>query len=409
MSETQIISGRSIPLTGAATRTCKRALFLASRSAEPCGVETFTRTLVAALAARDHVAGQDGGQDAGYELVAVSGRWRDVPALLQRIGQADRIVFGFPLVAWKRLLVIPLVLLLFGWATRRRISTFAHEWAGMNWLRRLVLAPYLLLSRSILVLSPLIRAQIAADPVLARAARKCRLVPHPPTVRRPERRPLTGVAATGTIDPGALAAGAPATGRVVAVERAARDADVVIGHFGAIYQGKAAMALLEICDHLRGRGTRALLVFVGSFTNSLDGYEKKFRDRLRALALEDQVIVTGYVADTDELFALFERIGVFAFLFAEGLTARRSSVITCLQSNRPVVVTAPQSLDEFRHHPGLTQLIEGGALSFVPRTAAAAEIADRLLAAAAQHPKGLPAIDADAWWATTTEATRAAL
>jgi glycosyltransferase involved in cell wall biosynthesis len=397
MSEIQIISGTSIPSTGAATRARKRALFLASRSDEPCGVETFTRTLVAALAARDHDAGQDAG--AGYELVAVSGRWRDVPALLARIAQADRIVFGFPLVAWKRMLVVPLVLLLFAWATRRRISTFAHEWTGMNWLRRLVIAPYLLLSRNILVLSPLIRTQIAADPVLARAARKCRLVPHPPTVCRPERRPPTGTAVSGTA----------VSGRVAAVERAARDTDVVIGHFGAIYQGKAAIALLDICDHLRGRGIRALLVFVGSFTNSLDDYEKKFRARLRALALEDQVIVTGYVADTEEVFALFERIGVFVFLFPEGLTARRSSVITCLQSNRPVVVSAPQSVDEFRHHPGLTQLIEDGALSFVPRAAAVAEIADRLLAATAQRRQGLAAIDADAWWAATTEATRAAL
>jgi glycosyltransferase involved in cell wall biosynthesis len=394
MSETQIISGTSFPLTAAVTRARKRALFLASRSDEPCGVETFTRTLVAALAARDHDAGQEGGQEGGYELVPVSGRWRDVPALLWRIARADRVVFGFPLVAWKRMLVVPLVLLLFARATRRRISTFAHEWTGMNWLRRLVLAPYLLLSRNILVLSPLIRAQIADDPFVARAARKCRLVPHPPTVRRPEGRPLTRTMTTGT---------------VAAVERAARDADVVIGHFGAIYQGKAAMALLEICDHLRGRGVRALLVFVGSFTNSLDDYERKFHARLRALELENQVIVTGYVADAEEVFALFERIGVFAFLFPEGLTARRSSVITCLQSNRPVVVSAPQSLDEFRHHPGLTQLIEGGALSFVPRTAAAAEIADRLLAAAAQRPQGFPAIDADAWWAATTEATRAAL
>jgi hypothetical protein len=381
MSETQIISGRSIPLTGAATRSHGCSLFLFTRSDEPCGVETFTRTMVAALAARDH--------DAAYELVSVSGRWRDVPALLHRIAQADRLVFGFPLVAWKRMLVIPLVLLLFAWVIRRRISTFAHEWTGMNWLRRLVMSPYLLISRSILVLSPLILEQIADDRWVGRAARKCRLVPHPPTVRRPDAR---------TVSP-----------TVRAVERAARDADLVIGHFGAIYQGKASMALLEICDHLRGRGIRALIVFVGSFTKSLDDYEGKFRTRLRALALEDQVIVTGYVGATEEIFALFERIGVFAFLFPEGLTARRSSVITSLQSNRPVVVTSPQSLDEFHHHPGLTKLIDAGALSFVPRSAGAAEIADRLLAAAGQRADRFPTIDGDAWWAATTDATRAAL
>jgi glycosyltransferase involved in cell wall biosynthesis len=381
MSESQVISRPSIPLTGAATRARSGSLFLFTRSDEPCGVETFTQTLAAALAARDH--------DAAYELVSVSGRWRDVPALLHRIAHADGVVFGFPLVAWKRMLVIPLVLLLFSWMIRRRISTFAHEWTGMNWLRRLALSPYLLLSRSILVLSPLILEQIANDRWVPRAARKCRLVPHPPTVRRPDARTVTAT--------------------VRGVERAARDADLVIGHFGAICQGKSALALLEVCDHLRGRGIRALIVFVGSFTKSLDNYEGRFHARLRELALEDQVIVTGYVSATEEVFALFERIGVFLFLFPEGLTARRASVITCLQSNRPVVVSAPQSLDEFQHHQGLTGLIEAGALSFVPRSAEVAEIADRLLAAVVQRMESFPVIDGDAWWAATTDATRAAL
>jgi glycosyltransferase involved in cell wall biosynthesis len=380
MSET-LISGRPLPLAGTAARARTRSLFLSTRSPEPCGVETFTRTLVEALAAQDH--------EGAYELVTVSGRWRDVPGLLRRVAQADRIVFGFPLVAWKRMLVIPLVLLLFAWVSRRRISTFAHEWAGMNWLRRLVLSPYLLISRNILVLSPLIVAQIAGDRFVGRTARKCRLVPHPPTVRRPEARAVTET--------------------VRAVERAARDADIVIGHFGAIYQGKAAMALLEVCDHLRGRGIRALMVFIGSFTPSLDGYEGKFRARIRELGLEHQVIVTGYVADTAEVFALFERIGVFVFLFPEGLTARRSSVITCLQSSRPVVVSAPQSLDEFRHHQGLSALIEAGSLSFVPRAAGVDEIADRLVAAARQPAQGCAAIDGDGWWAATTDATCGAL
>jgi hypothetical protein len=152
-----------------------------------------------------------------------------------------------------------------------------------------------------------------------------------------------------------------------------------------------------------------LMVFLGSFTQSLDDYEGRFRARLRELALEDQVIVTGYVSTTEEVFALFERIGVFVFLFPEGLTARRSSVITCLQSNRPVVVSAPQSRDEFSHHQGLTRLIDAGALSFVPRSAPVAKIADRLLAAVAQSTDTLPAIDADAWWAAATDATCAAL
>jgi len=166
--------------------------------------------------------------------------------------------------------------------------------------------------------------------------------------------------------------------------------------------------LLEICDHLRLRGVRALAVFIGSFTKSLDDYEGQFRSRVRELALERQVVITGYVDTEEELFALFDRIGVFLFHFPEGFTARRSSVIACLQSNRPVVVSAPQSRSELLHHAGLTALIDSGALSFVPRSASADEIADQLLAAAGRGRRASPAIDFDSWWTATTAAARTA-
>ena len=142
---------------------------------------------------------------------------------------------------------------------------------------------------------------------------------------------------------------------------------------------------------------------------SLEDYEGRFRARVKQLALDDQVIVTGYVETGHELFALFERIGAFLFLYPEGLTARRSSVIACLQSSRPVVVSAPPSADEFRHHQGFTTLIEGGALSFVRQSAPLPEIANHLLAAAGQKAGAFPAIDADAWWKAATAAAGAAL
>jgi glycosyltransferase involved in cell wall biosynthesis len=278
------------------------------------------------------------------------------------------------------MLIIPLVVVLFSFAIRRRISTFLHEWTALHWLRRLVLIPFVLLSNRLLVLSPFIREQIANDRIVARAAKKCDLVPHPPTLRRP---------ATLTV-----------TDRVRGIERATEGCDLVIGYFGAIYEGKAPTALLEVCDHLRGRGIRAMIV---------DDYEGQFRAKIEQMAIEDQVIVTGYIESGEELFALFERIGVFLFLFPEGLTARRSSVIACLQSNRPVVVSAPRSGDEFLHHEGFTTLIASGALSFVPRAAPVAEIAEQLLAAAERKGGDIPAIDGDVWWKATTVATRAAL
>jgi glycosyltransferase involved in cell wall biosynthesis len=378
-----VVSGTDVATAAPlATRAARgRCLFLYPQSRQPCGVEIFTSTMVAAL--------RSSAPDAGYELLPVSGRWRDVPSLLYSIARSEQIVFSFPLVAWKRVLVLPLLLLLSALATRRRVSTLLHEWDGLHGLRRLVVMPIVLASHTILVLSPFIRAQIANDRWLGRAAQRCRLLPHPPTVRRP--------------------AALTVTERVRGVADAAAGRDIVIGYFGAIYDGKAPDALLDICDNLRSRGLRPLVVFVGDFTKSLDGYEGRFRAKVTHMSLEDQVIVTGYIAGTDELFAIFEQIDVFLFLFPEGLTARRSSVIASLQSNRPVVVSEPLSLDEFSHHDGFKALIADGALSFVARGASVDEIADRLLASAGQETRGRASIDGDAWWAAATAATRAAL
>jgi glycosyltransferase involved in cell wall biosynthesis len=264
-----------------------------------------------------------------------------------------------------------------------------HEWTALHWLRRLALAPFVLLSRTIIVVSPFIAAEIAGTSWLMGAAKKCRLVPNAPTIRRP--------------------AAPRVTERVLRVREAAKSCDVVIGYFGAIYKGKAATALLDVCENLRESGIRALIVFVGSFIKSLDGYEQQFWSKVAEYGIADQVVVTGYIADEAELYTLFDAVGSFLFLFPEGLTARRSSVVHTLQSDRPVVVTAPRSMAEFAHHAGFTRLIEAGVLSFIPAGADLRAIADQLLAVAKQGKRAASAIDWDAWWHATTAATRAAL
>ena len=367
-----------VPATG---RARERRLFLLTPSREECGVESFARLLVGAL--------QNDYPDDGYAVLAVSSRWRDLPSVFRKIAAADEVVFSVPLVAWKRLLLLPLVVLVFACMVRCRVNVFMHEWTALHWLRRLALAPFVLLSSTIIVVSPFIAGEIADTPWLMGAARKCRLVPNAPTIRRP-------------VEP-------RVTERVLRVREAAKSCDVVIGYFGAIYKGKAATALLDVCENLRNSGIRALIVFVGSFMKSLDGYEQQFWSKVAEYGIADQVIVTGYIADEAELYTLFEEVGSFLFLFPEGLTARRSSVIHTLQSDRPVVVTAPRSMAEFAHHAGFTSLIEAGVLSFIPEGADLRAIADQLLAVAKQGKRPAPAIDWDMWWRATTAATHAAM
>jgi glycosyltransferase involved in cell wall biosynthesis len=359
----------------------ERCLFLLTPSKEECGVESFARLLVGALQ-------QDFPGD-GYAVLAVAERWRDLPAVLRKIFKAEQIVFSVPLVAWKRTLLLPLAILLFARIVRCRVNVFMHEWTALHWLRRLALAPLVMLSRTIIVVSPFIAGEIAGTWWLFGAGSKCRLVPNAPTIRRPDA--------------------ASATERVLRVRAAAANCDVVIGYFGAIYKGKAATALLDVCANLRKSGVRALIVFIGSFIKSLDGYEQQFWAKVAELGIEDQVIVTGYIADEAELYALFEEVGAFLFLFPEGLTARRSSVIHTLQSDRPVVVTAPRSMAEFAHHRGFAALIEAGVLSFVPEGAELRAIADQLLTVAKRGKRPAAGIDWDTWWHATTAATQAAL
>ena len=361
-------------------REAGRCLFLLTPSGEECGVESFARLLVSKL--------QAAYPDGGYDLLPVSSRWRDLSTGLREVARARSVVFSVPLTAWKNMLFLPLVILLFARLMRRGVVVFMHEWAALRWLRRLALAPLVLLSRDIIVVSPLIAGELAHTWWLPGAEKKCRLVPNAPTVS--PRQPNV-------------------TERVQRVRETAEKCDIVIGHFGALYRGKASTALLDVCDYLRRRGVRALILFVGSFPPSLDGYEQQFWSRVSEHGIEDQVIVTGYVTDEAELYTLFNEADAFLFLFPEGLTARRSSVIHTLQSNRPVVVTAPRSMSEFAHHKGFTSVIESGVLSFISDHADMPAIAEKLLAAAKQSERTMPAIDGDAWWAATTAATNAVL
>ncbi len=370
----------STALAPGSARTRSRNLFLLTPSGEQCGVESFARLLVNELNA-DY-------PDSGYGLLPVSPRWRDLPALLRQLRHVDGVVFSVPLTSWKNLLVLPLVILLFARCAGCRVAVFIHEWGALHRLRRIALAPFVWFSRSIMVVSPLIAHQIAQTPWVFGAGRKCRLVPNAPTVW--PGQPLV-------------------TERVERIRNAARNCDVVIGHFGALYKGKASTALLDVCHYLGERGVRALIVFIGSFPPSIDGYEQQFWAKVAEYGIEDQVIVTGYVSDDAELYTLFNEASVFLYLFPEGLTARRSSVIHCLQSNRPVVVTEPRSMSEFVHHKGFRSVIESGALSFIPVDASAQVIADRLLDAAKRGERTTQVIDSDAWWRATTAATHAVL
>jgi len=342
-----------------------------------CGVGQFTRRL------GETVEKLDPGSTATLTLTREDGTLVDI---WRATGTAHSIVCNFPIVAWKRVILLPLLALAMARLRGRRVILLQHEWAGLHWLRRITYMPALLLADRIVMFSPLVRQQLAADPIVGWTAQKCVLAPLPPN-----------------IEPPAGFAESELHQRLTAARAAGR---VVIGHFGSIYPGKQPTALLTIGAILKARGLNPLIVYIGSFIRGMDRVEEQFYARAEDLRIADAVIVTGYIASDHEVFGLLSEVDAFCYLLDEGLTARRSSIIACVGSGRPVIVTEPADPDEFDHHPRYHYLIKHGAVVLVPRGADDNAYADAIVSTLDRPTVHLP-IDFDAWWEDTARAVQA--
>jgi glycosyltransferase involved in cell wall biosynthesis len=354
-----------------------RALFLIAGPQMQCGIGQFTLRLCETV--EKIVPQSTSTLTLTRDQTSLSEIWRAV-------GSAQNVVCNFPIVAWKRVILSPLLALVFARIRGKRTVLIMHEWGGLHRLRRITYLPALLLADVIVMFSALVRRELADDPVASLAARKVVLAPLPPNIEAP-----AGIAAS------------PLQQRLADARNEGR---LVIGHFGSIYPSKQPNALLEIGAVMKQRGARPLIVYIGSFIRGMDTVEEDFHARAAELGLTDDVIVSGYVASDHEVFGLFNQVDAFCYPLDEGLTARRSSVLTCVQSGRPLIVTAPAETDEFDHHPRFRDLIDRGAIVLVPRGAGADAYADRIAAVVKDPPPQLP-FDFDRWWSDAAEAIRA--
>ncbi|MFB9263617.1 hypothetical protein ACFFWD_10600 [Bradyrhizobium erythrophlei] len=356
-----------------------RALFLSAGPQMNCGVGYFTRLLQEAV---DKI---EPGAGATLTLTRTDGT---IGEIWRAIGSAQSVVCNFPIVAWKRVIWRPLLALAMARLRRRRVVLIQHEWGGLNWMRRITYLPALWLANTIVMFSPLVRQELADDRWARRMVRKCVLAPLPPNI-----------AAPAGIENSKL------RHRLVA---ARGNGQLIIGHFGSIYPGKQPNALLEIGAVLKQRGLKPLIVYIGSFIRGVDKVEEKFHARVAELDLKGDVIVSGFVASDHEVFGLLGEASAFCYPLDEGLTARRSSVLACVQSGRPLIVTGPALPDEFDHHPRFKELIDRGAIVLVPRGSDSAAYADRIDSALKRPPVHVP-FDFDGWWSDVANAVRAQL
>jgi glycosyltransferase involved in cell wall biosynthesis len=357
-----------------------QALFLGAGTQMQCGVGQFTRLL------QEAIERLDPGSCTALTLTQWEGSVADI---WRAVGSAQSVVCNFPIVAWKRVMLRPLLALALARLRRRRAVLIQHEWGGLHRLRRLTYIPALLLADTVVMFSPLVQRELAGDPLVGWTARKVVLAPLPPNIEAPP-----GIADSRL------------RRRLV---RAREGGRLVIGHFGSIYPGKQPKALLEIGAILKQRGLEPLLVYVGSFIRGIDKVEEEFYARAAELDLTDDVIVSGYVPSDHEVFGLFSEVDAFCYPLDEGLTARRSSVLTCVQSGRPLIVTGPALAEEFDHHPRFKELIDHGAIVLVERGSDDGAYADRIIFALKRPSVPGASFDFDGWWQDVALAVKARL
>jgi glycosyltransferase involved in cell wall biosynthesis len=356
-----------------------RALFLGAGPQMQCGVGQFTRLL------GETVEKIEPGSCTTLTLRRSEGSFTE---LWRAVGSARSVVCNFPIVAWKRVIFAPLMAMAMARLRRRKNVLIQHEWAGLHWLRRITYIPGLLLADTIIMFSPLVRRELAEDSLVGWTAKKCVLAPLPPN-----------------IEPPAGIADSKLRQRLAA---AREDKRLVIGHFGSIYPAKQPNALLEIGAILKQCGLRPLIVYVGSFIRGVDKVEEEFFARATELGIADDVIVSGFVASDHEVFGLFSEVDAFCYPLDEGLTARRSSVLTCAQSGKPLIVTGPALSEEFDHHPRFKELIDRGTIVLVARGSENEVYADRIVSAL-KWPHVATPFDFDGWWKDVAEAVRVQL
>ncbi len=359
-----------------ASEPAYQALFLGAGAQMHCGVGQFTRLL------GEGIEKLDPGACTTLTLTRSEGSLAEI---WRAIGSARNVVCNFPIVAWKRVMMRPLAALLIARLRGRRVILIQHEWASLHRLRRITYLPALWLADTIVMFSPLVRRELANDPLAGWTARKCALAPLPPNLEAPQ-----GIA-DSTL-----------RRRLAAARDEGR---LVIGHFGSIYPGKQPNALLHIGAILQERGRKPLMVYVGSFIRGVDDVEREFYARAAELGIVDDVIVSGYVGSDQEVFGLFSEIDAFCYPLEEGLTARRSSILACVQSGRPVIVTGPAEADEFDHHPRFKELIDHGAIVLVARGSNDEAYADSIVAALELSPVQ-PRFDFEGWWHDVALAVR---
>jgi glycosyltransferase involved in cell wall biosynthesis len=332
-----------------------------------CGVTDYVESVGEALRGRDDVSFE-------IELLEPEAPLAFVGALVRHLRAGGIIQFNLPVEGWGNSLLPGAALFLARLFTRRgKIALTVHEWKSLNRPRFLSQLPDLWAADQIVLVS---REQWEAFRASSSAPKRLRdsaaLIPIGANIKGQASAPPARLAPR-------------------------RDAGPVVGYFGVLYASKQPELMLRAFAVLKARAPGARLMICGDFLPD------KPQDRAAFFSLADELGVTADVDFRGRIEASGDVLGALAeadahlLLFSDGASARRSSLLTCLQLDRPVVTTAPLRADEFVDWPDIERQMADGSIATVAPDADPEDIADVLLATLRAHPTRSP-IDSVSIW-----------
>lgn len=110
-----------------------------------------------------------------------------------------------------------------------------------------------------------------------------------------------------------------------------------IAYFGFLYKGKGIEKLLELMRLLVSRDNSIKLKMLCEL-NENDVYHLSVKKMISDYKLENNIIITGYLS-TEQLQEQFEDIDVAALFFDEGLTLKRTSILSFIFAGIPIITS----------------------------------------------------------------------
>jgi len=116
----------------------------------------------------------------------------------------------------------------------------------------------------------------------------------------------------------------------------ANENSYIIGSFGTLHVSKNFQWILDALKNLNEKGFEYRFIWIGG--NLKDEKIGQLKKEINTFGLDDKIIFTGYL-ESEEIQRFLSIVDIFIAPYIDGVSGRRTTVITAMQYGLPIVTT----------------------------------------------------------------------